>query len=117
MIDTIDTFRQGATAYRNARDWTKEQRDEAFKRANERANDSQVGTSAVNTGLSGVSSSTTKDSTLLNKGSNITADPPDSETSADELAIDYGLPAKRLRRHTKRSNQSQQKRRDDSESN
>ncbi|EGD93151.1 hypothetical protein TESG_00705 [Trichophyton tonsurans CBS 112818] len=30
------TFRKGATAYRNARDWAKEQRDECIKSANER---------------------------------------------------------------------------------
>jgi hypothetical protein len=40
MTGNAETFRQGATAYRNARDCTKEQRDEAIKRANERANDS-----------------------------------------------------------------------------
>ena len=31
-----ETFRQGATAYRNLRDWTKEQRDEAIKQANDK---------------------------------------------------------------------------------
>ncbi|EGE09048.1 hypothetical protein TEQG_08077 [Trichophyton equinum CBS 127.97] len=36
MTDNPDTFRQGATAYRNARDWAKEQRDEIMKCANER---------------------------------------------------------------------------------
>lgn len=30
MTGNLDTFRQGATAYRNARDWAKEQRDEAL---------------------------------------------------------------------------------------
>ncbi|KAF2803001.1 uncharacterized protein BDZ99DRAFT_178900 [Mytilinidion resinicola] len=38
MTGNVDTFRQGATAYRNARDWAKEQRDEAIRQANERAN-------------------------------------------------------------------------------
>ncbi|KAK2849601.1 hypothetical protein FQN49_005592 [Arthroderma sp. PD_2] len=36
MADNADTFRKGASAYRNARDWAKEQRDEAIKAANER---------------------------------------------------------------------------------
>ncbi|EZF28726.1 hypothetical protein H101_07595 [Trichophyton interdigitale H6] len=36
MTDSLDTFRKGATAYRNARDWAKEQRDEFIKSANER---------------------------------------------------------------------------------
>jgi hypothetical protein len=35
MTDTVDTFRQGATAYRNLRDWAKEQREEAIRQANE----------------------------------------------------------------------------------
>ena len=38
MTDTAETFRQGATAFRNVRDW-KEQRDEAIRWANERVND------------------------------------------------------------------------------
>ncbi|EGD84830.1 hypothetical protein H112_08546 [Trichophyton rubrum D6] len=36
MADGLDTFRSGASAYRNARDWAKEQRDEFIKSANER---------------------------------------------------------------------------------
>jgi hypothetical protein len=38
MTDTADTFRQGATTFRNARDWAKEQRDEAIRHANDRSN-------------------------------------------------------------------------------
>ncbi|KAH8702861.1 hypothetical protein GQ44DRAFT_597697, partial [Phaeosphaeriaceae sp. PMI808] len=37
MTDTADTFRQGAGAYRNLRDWAKEQRDDLIRQANERA--------------------------------------------------------------------------------
>lgn len=36
MTDTAETFRRGATVYRNARDWAKEKRDELIRRANER---------------------------------------------------------------------------------
>ncbi|KAM5489075.1 hypothetical protein MaudMau93_003800 [Microsporum audouinii] len=36
MADSLDSFRQGATAYRNARDWAKEQRDGFIRAANER---------------------------------------------------------------------------------
>ena len=124
MTGNLDTFRQGATAYRNARDWTKEQRDEAIRRANERANDSQVGTLAVDASFGGVSSFTTEASldeastikalsqesqTSLNEGSNIIADLQESETSTDELASDYKVPAKRSGRHSKRSHQPQRK--------
>ena len=131
MTGNAETFRQGATAYRNASDWAKEQRDKAIKRVNEKVNDSQIETLAVDASFGGVSSFTTEASldetytiealsqesqTSLNEGPNITADPPESETSADELALDYSLPAKRLRRHSKQSHQPQQKRRDGSES-
>lgn len=37
MISDSDTFRKGATAYRNARDWAERQRSEAIQQANERA--------------------------------------------------------------------------------
>lgn len=43
MTGNADTFRQGARAYRNARDWAKKQRDDAIRQANERAD---VGTKA-----------------------------------------------------------------------
>ncbi|KAG9229574.1 hypothetical protein BJ875DRAFT_507856 [Amylocarpus encephaloides] len=36
LTSDLDTFRRGATAFRNARDWAKEQRDEAIRRANKR---------------------------------------------------------------------------------
>ncbi|ERF69373.1 hypothetical protein EPUS_08645 [Endocarpon pusillum Z07020] len=122
MTSDPETFRKGATAYRNARDWTKEQRDEAIKRANEKVNDSQVGTLAVDASFGGISSFTTEDSldeaymiealsqesrTSLDEGSNIATDPPESETSTDKLTINYSLTAKRLKRHSKRSHQLQ----------
>lgn len=37
MTDTADTCRDGLRAYRNGREWCKEQRDNAINRANERA--------------------------------------------------------------------------------
>lgn len=124
MTGNLDTFRQGAAAYRNARDWAKEQRDEAIKQANERVNDSQVGTLAVDASFGGVASFTTEASlneastiellsqesqTSLNEGSNLTADLQQSETSTDELASDYKVPAKRSIRQSKRSHQPQRK--------
>jgi hypothetical protein len=39
MTNNLKTCVDGLQAFRNARDWTKEQRDEAIKLANERAND------------------------------------------------------------------------------
>jgi hypothetical protein len=47
MTSDLDTFRQGATWYRNGRDWPKEQRDNAIRRANERATTVNVSFSTV----------------------------------------------------------------------
>jgi hypothetical protein len=122
MTDTAETFRQGATAYRNAREWTKEQRDEAIKQANKTAVEIQSGRLAADASFSRVFSFTAAASSneletiealsqespaLPNKDSNTTADPSESETSTDELSVEYTFPAKRSRR---------QKQYDDSES-
>lgn len=37
LCGNVETFRQGATAFRNARDWASEQRNEAIRLANQRA--------------------------------------------------------------------------------
>jgi hypothetical protein len=115
MTSDPETFRKGATAYRNARDWTKEQRDEAIRRANERVNDSQVGTLAVDASFGGISSFTTEASLdeaytieALSQESRTSLN-EESETSTDELASDYKVPAKRSSRHPKRSHQPQRK--------
>lgn len=42
MTGNINTFRQGATAFRNARDWAQEQRDTFISAANERARSANV---------------------------------------------------------------------------
>ena len=123
MTGNADTFRQGATAYRNARDWTKEQRDEAIKRANERANDNQVGslvgasidevssfaTEALLDGASTIEALSQESQTSLAEGSNFAADLPKSETSADELAADDQVSVERSSTHSKRSHQPQRK--------
>lgn len=115
MTDTADIFRQGATAFRNARDWTKKQRDEAISQANERVNDIPSTTSTSSTLAS---SFTTEVSTLVATSLSIAAESQsqespttqieasytsetthqESETSADELAIDVNPPAKRSSR-------------------
>ncbi|MCJ1245699.1 hypothetical protein MMC30_002903 [Trapelia coarctata] len=119
MTSDPETFRQGATWFRNARDWTKEQRDDAIARANEKANDSQAGAPAVDVSNFSLVTSFASDASLepyeiepltqesrtsLNEDSN-------TETSTDELALDYRFPAKRSSSHSKRSHQSQRKRR------
>jgi hypothetical protein len=93
MTGDPETFRKGATAYRNARDWAKEQRDEAITQANERATRVHAKTPVVN------------------EDSNVDAGFLDSETSTDELTLDLRLPAKRSSTHSKQSRQPQRKRR------
>lgn len=79
MTHNRETFYQAATAYRNARDWTKEQRDKAIRRANEKAIDSQLGTLAVDASFGGLSSFTTEVS--LDKVSTIKVLSQESQTS------------------------------------
>ena len=131
MTDTAEIFRQGATAYRNARDWAKEQRDKVIKRANDKANDSQTGAPAVNSSFGPASSFVSeasldepytieplsqKSQILLNEDFNTTANPQESETSTDESVLDHRLPAKHSSGGSKRSHQSQRKRRNAGES-
>lgn len=75
MTGNPDTFHQGATAYRNARDWTKEKRDEFIEAANERARTLPQDMSFDSSGYSDPSTSTRR------------APSPESETSEDELAL------------------------------
>jgi hypothetical protein len=122
MTGNAKTFREGATAFRNARDWAEEQRNEAIKRANKRADDSQAKRSAVGASFSGEASldepSTLSQQSQIspNEGSNTTANLQESETSTDELALKSPLllPAKRSGGHSK---PSQRKRRNARESN
>ena len=82
MANTSDQFREGATAYRNARDWTKKQRDKFIYDANQAARQMPLDCRPKNT----LAESRTSRPTLLKR---------DSDTSADELAPDV---AKRVRR-------------------
>ncbi|MCJ1403776.1 hypothetical protein MMC11_006999 [Xylographa trunciseda] len=86
MTDHPDTFRQGASAIRNARDWAKEQRDALILAANGIApgTRSTRGGSPVHSMLS---SSTTRIAQ------------PESDTSTDELAVNP-LPDARSARNT-----------------
>ncbi|KAF2763027.1 hypothetical protein EJ05DRAFT_481878 [Pseudovirgaria hyperparasitica] len=91
MDGAPETFRQGATAYRNARDWAEEQRDEAIRQANETSVEAEAPTS--NAGASPVPSfvtavSETEASPMLPPG------PEGSNTSVDEDLEDHAHPAK-----------------------
>ncbi|KAM3422318.1 hypothetical protein BST61_g2677 [Cercospora zeina] len=87
MIGSLDNFRKGAAAYRNARDWAQEQRDRLIASANAAAQ-------TTSTGLR--SFSRTKSEEV---GSSImTRNGPDSATSADELATTHDVATKRRKR-------------------
>lgn len=58
MADTAETFRQGATHYRNGRDWAKEQRDDAIRRANRRVNGDDPGPPAIDVSVTEASGRT-----------------------------------------------------------
>jgi hypothetical protein len=90
LTDTPETFRQGVGAFRNARDWAKEQRDRLIATTNGR--------------IMGMprDAFTLEPSTHSMSRSSIEPDAPESETSADELSQDVGqgsgLSHKRLKR-------------------
>ena len=76
LTDTIDTFRQGATAFRNGRDLAKEWRDEFIIAANERVGSLNAEPSTLESSNYSRPSDTTD-----------TYVPEESDTSADELAL------------------------------
>src|SRR5271154_1625127 len=86
--DTADRFREGAVAYRNGRDWAKEERDQFIAVANETAR--RRSTEPIS--FSTVENSCPSLSTVAE------ADFAESDTSADELTLDNDLTSKRPRR-------------------
>ncbi|KAI8724318.1 hypothetical protein NCS52_00000600 [Fusarium sp. LHS14.1] len=91
MTNDINTFRQGAAAFRNGRDWAKTQRDQAIAQANEKVSGLRIH-NARTTPHSG----TIEAARDLNEGPS-TSVLEDSDTSADELSLDFERPVKRSR--------------------
>ena len=77
MTGNLDTFRQGASALRNARDWAKEKREELIIAVNGKVLDAE--------NLDLVLSTQSFVLLLSNEASHL-----ESETSTDELALDVG---------------------------
>ncbi|KAI9670729.1 MAG: hypothetical protein M1817_003839 [Caeruleum heppii] len=75
LTDTAATFREGLSAFRNARDWAKDQRDHLIAAANDRITSMPRETSTVESSF---------DSPLNESTDEMVA--RDSETSADELS-------------------------------
>ena len=90
LTGNINSFRSGVAAYRNAREWTQQQRDGFIANANGIARRQCTETRSFNTSGNGskVSSAAVEE-------------PSSSETSADELAPDYEAMVKRQRRTTR----------------
>ena len=86
LTGNINSFRSGVAAYRNAREWTRRQRDDFIADANRVARRQSTGTRSFNT--SGNDSKVS---------SAVVEEPSSSETSADELALDNEAIVKRQR--------------------
>jgi hypothetical protein len=80
MTDCPDGFRQGAAAYRNAGDWAKEQRDKFIEDANRQAENTTTQSLSFGT--------KTSSQTII---SAVVAVSLESDTLADELALDEGI--------------------------
>ncbi|KAF1993298.1 hypothetical protein P154DRAFT_527867 [Amniculicola lignicola CBS 123094] len=119
LTDTRDTCVAGLQAYRNGREWAEEQRNEAIRQANERANPVEAAAPAGDAGASPALSFVTAVSeteaytmsqesrTSLNEDYNTLEDSEESDSS-EELQ-DYTLPAKRS--NSSKHQQTQRKRR------
>ncbi|EFY91610.1 hypothetical protein MAC_02200 [Metarhizium acridum CQMa 102] len=105
MAGNCDAFRQGATAFRNGRDWAKHQRDTAINEANERASRDRAATSAsLENGL-GLSfeSDPSVGTDISSQETNAISHVPvhesgsETETSADELSLEFEPQRKRTK--------------------
>lgn len=77
MTDTAESFRQGATAYRNGRDWAKKKRDEFIEAANGRV-------TSLPQNMSFESSDYSEPSTSTNRAAAL-----ESDTSANKFTLDH----------------------------
>jgi hypothetical protein len=110
MTGDPDTFRQGARAYRNARDWAEQQRDEAIMRANEKANSIEAEAPPSDTtaspALSFVTAVSETEAYIMSQESRTSLDEDsdglDESDSSEDLTV-HIFPAKRL---NKRSEQA-----------
>lgn len=91
MTDAAERFREGASAFRNARDWAKTQRDELIAAANGRVTGIPRETSTLEPSSHSMSQST------------MDPDAPESETSVDELSQDVGPGSSHSRKRLKRN--------------
>ncbi|KAF5649192.1 hypothetical protein F52700_716 [Fusarium sp. NRRL 52700] len=93
LTSDLETFRQGATAYRNGRDWAKKKRDEAIAEANKKVADIEV-TGIPNNVARQMPQGDTPDTKSYDK-TNVPYALRYEETSEDELSLDFECPQKR----------------------
>ncbi|KAL5398114.1 hypothetical protein PMIN03_012808 [Paraphaeosphaeria minitans] len=110
MTGDPETFRQGARAYRNARDWAEQQRDEANMRANEKANsvEAEVPTSdaTASPALSFVTAVSETEAYTISQVSQTSLDEDSDgldESDSSEDFTNHIFPAKRSNKHSKQA--------------
>ncbi|KAJ4243337.1 hypothetical protein NW762_014823 [Fusarium torreyae] len=94
LTSDLETFRQGATAYRNGRDWTKKQRDDAIKQANEKVANLGVAVAPNDMARQVPQGNATGVNRYDTNNVSFTLQ-HDLETSEDELSLDFERPTKR----------------------
>ena len=112
MTHNSESFRQGATAYRNSRDWTREKRDEFIRAANGRVTSqpqnmpvessgySEPSTSSIS--ATALESATSVDEPALESATSVDEPALDSDTSEDALAMDNEGRGHRSRKRVRR---------------
>ncbi|OJD15792.1 hypothetical protein AJ78_03972 [Emergomyces pasteurianus Ep9510] len=82
----IETFRRGATAFRNARDWTKKKREELISKANERFRNAHSQTSST-------SQYQPSDMAIILGDSDTSTEPAGNQDAAEwNFAVEDGVP-------------------------
>ncbi|EXK26998.1 hypothetical protein ACKLNR_014539 [Fusarium oxysporum f. sp. zingiberi] len=84
LTSDVDAFREGVAAFRNGRDWTMQQRDEAIRRANEKVSEAAY--------MSDLASFHGSGGTVDATGSDALVSLNDSDTSTDELSQEFHPP-------------------------
>jgi hypothetical protein len=114
MTGNAETFRQGARAYRNARDWAKKRRDDLIRQANEKAalaeTETTIDEADASPALSFVTAASDTEAytmsqesrTTLNEGSNALGIFDESDSSVETLA-DTRVAAKQSNKRKRRS--------------
>ncbi|KAL5373608.1 hypothetical protein PMIN06_012488 [Paraphaeosphaeria minitans] len=110
LTGNIEACRDGLRAYRNGRDWCKEQRDEAIRQANERANpveaEAPTGDAAASPALSFVTAVSETEAYTMSQESRTSLDEDsdglEESDSSEDLTV-HIFPAKRPNKHSKQA--------------